>query len=35
LVQATLRPGDLLLTMGAGDIWQVGEAILARLKSEI
>jgi UDP-N-acetylmuramate--alanine ligase len=33
-VRAALRPGDLLLTMGAGDIWQVGEAILASLKSE-
>ena len=35
LVQATLRPGDLLLTMGAGDIWQVGVAILAALKSQV
>jgi UDP-N-acetylmuramate--alanine ligase len=26
-----LRPGDVLLTMGAGDIWKVGEAILKSL----
>jgi UDP-N-acetylmuramate-alanine ligase len=27
-----LRAGDLLLTLGAGDITQVGGEILARLK---
>ena len=27
-----LRPGDLLLTVGAGNIWQVGEEILKRIK---
>lgn len=26
-----LRPGDVLLTLGAGDVWQVGEWVLARL----
>ncbi|MFQ5848574.1 MAG: UDP-N-acetylmuramate--L-alanine ligase [Candidatus Methylomirabilales bacterium] len=26
-----LQPGDLVMTMGAGDIWQVGEDILRRL----
>ena len=26
-----LRPGDLFLTMGAGDNWRLGEALLARL----
>jgi UDP-N-acetylmuramate--alanine ligase len=26
-----LRPGDVLLTLGAGDIWQTGEELLARL----
>ncbi|MBM4286545.1 MAG: UDP-N-acetylmuramate--L-alanine ligase [Deltaproteobacteria bacterium] len=26
-----LRPGDVLVTMGAGDIWQTGEEILRRL----
>jgi UDP-N-acetylmuramate--alanine ligase len=35
LAKAALRPGDLLLTLGAGDIGQVGNAILAGLKSEI
>ncbi len=26
-----LRPGDVLLTMGAGDVWKVGDAILESL----
>ncbi len=30
-VLSVLQPGDLLITMGAGDIWQVGEDILHRL----
>ncbi|HTP64164.1 MAG TPA: UDP-N-acetylmuramate--L-alanine ligase [Geobacteraceae bacterium] len=25
------RPGDIILTLGAGNIWQAGEALLARL----
>ncbi len=28
---ATLRHGDLLLTLGAGDVWKLGETILERL----
>jgi UDP-N-acetylmuramate--alanine ligase len=28
-----LRPGDLFLTMGAGDNWKLGEALLARLSA--
>ena len=28
-----LRPGDLVLTLGAGDIWKAGTGILARLES--
>jgi len=27
-----LKPGDLLLTVGAGNIWQAGEQVLKRLK---
>ncbi|MBI5379071.1 MAG: UDP-N-acetylmuramate--L-alanine ligase [Nitrospirae bacterium] len=27
----TLEPGDLLLTLGAGDVWKVGEEVLARI----
>ncbi|MEZ4783256.1 MAG: UDP-N-acetylmuramate--L-alanine ligase [Candidatus Kapaibacterium sp.] len=27
-----LEPGDIVLTMGAGDIWKIGEKILQRLK---
>jgi UDP-N-acetylmuramate--alanine ligase len=28
----TLRKGDLLLTLGAGDVWKLGEAVLEELK---
>jgi len=31
MLLASLRPGDLLLTLGAGDIWKVGEELLQRL----
>jgi len=31
-VMNILRPGDLLLTMGAGDVYTIGEEILERLK---
>jgi UDP-N-acetylmuramate--alanine ligase len=30
---ATLRPGDLLITLGAGDVWKIGEEVLRRLGS--
>ena len=29
-----LKPGDVLLTLGAGDVWKVGEEILSKLKAE-
>ena len=29
-----LQPGDLLLTLGAGDIWQTGEELLKRLANK-
>jgi UDP-N-acetylmuramate--alanine ligase len=29
-VAAALRPGDLFLTMGAGDNWRLGEALFSR-----
>jgi UDP-N-acetylmuramate--alanine ligase len=32
-VAALARPGDLVLTMGAGDITSAGPEILARLES--
>lgn len=32
-VAAALGPGDLFLTMGAGDNWKLGEALLARFRS--
>jgi UDP-N-acetylmuramate-alanine ligase len=28
----TLRQGDLLLTLGAGDVWKLGEAVLEELR---
>ncbi|MFQ6671824.1 MAG: UDP-N-acetylmuramate--L-alanine ligase [Candidatus Tectimicrobiota bacterium] len=34
LLEERLRPGDLLLTLGAGDVWKVGEALVARLRQE-
>ncbi|MCJ7830139.1 MAG: UDP-N-acetylmuramate--L-alanine ligase, partial [Desulfobacterales bacterium] len=27
-LRALLKPGDILLTLGAGDVWKVGEEIL-------
>jgi UDP-N-acetylmuramate--alanine ligase len=32
-LERVLTPGDILLTLGAGSVWQVGEAMLERLKS--
>jgi len=32
---ALLEPGDILVTMGAGNIWQSGEEILAELKKAV
>jgi UDP-N-acetylmuramate--alanine ligase len=29
-----LRPGDLVLTLGAGDVWHVGEDLLTHLRSD-
>jgi len=29
-----LQPGDLVLTLGAGDIWKTGEELLARLHDQ-
>jgi UDP-N-acetylmuramate--alanine ligase len=34
LLEARLQPGDLLLTLGAGDIWKVGERVLAAARQE-
>jgi UDP-N-acetylmuramate-alanine ligase len=27
-VKQLLRPGDLLITLGAGDVWKVGDGFL-------
>lgn len=32
---AVLEPGDILITMGAGNIWQYGEEILAQLEKSV
>ncbi|HEY6008517.1 MAG TPA: UDP-N-acetylmuramate--L-alanine ligase [Geobacteraceae bacterium] len=29
-----VRPGDIVLTLGAGNIWQAGEALLAKLQAK-
>jgi hypothetical protein len=29
-----LKPGDLVLTLGAGDVWEVGEQLLKALKKK-
>ena len=31
-LQSVLMPGDILLTLGAGDVWKVGESVLNLLK---
>jgi len=31
LLKERLRPGDLVLTLGAGDVWRVGERLLEKL----
>ncbi|HYJ59961.1 MAG TPA: UDP-N-acetylmuramate--L-alanine ligase [Actinomycetota bacterium] len=31
-IAAAVRPGDLVVTMGCGDVWMIGDAILARLE---
>jgi UDP-N-acetylmuramate--alanine ligase len=31
---AELKPGDVVLTLGAGDIWKVGKELLQRLRGK-
>ena len=31
-LSAALKPGDLLLTLGAGDVWKIGMQLLDQLK---
>jgi UDP-N-acetylmuramate--alanine ligase len=30
---ALIRPGDVVLTLGAGDVWKLGEALLAKIST--
>jgi UDP-N-acetylmuramate--alanine ligase len=32
-VLRVVQPGDMVLTLGAGDVWRVGEEILERLRA--
>ncbi|MCX7793360.1 MAG: hypothetical protein N2257_02980, partial [Thermodesulfovibrionales bacterium] len=32
-IKEELREGDILLTMGAGDVWKIGEEVLKELKN--
>jgi UDP-N-acetylmuramate--alanine ligase len=32
-VAAEARPGDVVLTLGAGDVWKLGDEILKRMRS--
>ena len=34
LLEERLRPGDLVLTLGAGDVWKVSDALIARLEED-
>ena len=34
-LEAVAQEGDLVLTLGAGNVWQAGEKLLARLKAEV
>ena len=33
-LMAAAGPGDTVLTLGAGNVWQAGEKLLERLRSE-
>jgi UDP-N-acetylmuramate--alanine ligase len=32
VLEANCRPGDLVITMGAGDVWKVSEELAQRLR---
>jgi len=32
-LEARVRPGDLVLTIGAGDVWKIGDALVSRLRA--
>jgi UDP-N-acetylmuramate--alanine ligase len=34
-LQREVRPGDLVLTMGAGDVWKVTDELLSRLRNDL
>jgi len=32
-LEERVRPGDLVLTIGAGDVWRIGDALVSRLRA--
>jgi UDP-N-acetylmuramate--alanine ligase len=34
-VMASVEPGDAVLTLGAGNVWQAGDRVLARLQTDV
>jgi UDP-N-acetylmuramate--alanine ligase len=32
-LEERVRPGDLVLTIGAGDVWKIGDALVSRLRA--
>ena len=34
ILRAAARPGDIILTVGAGDVYRVGEDLVAKSKTE-
>ena len=32
-IAAEARPGDLVITLGAGDVWKLGDEVLSRLRA--
>jgi UDP-N-acetylmuramate--alanine ligase len=33
-LQAVLQPGDIVITLGAGNVWQIGENLLQLLQTQ-
>lgn len=35
VLEHRVRPGDLVLTIGAGDVWKIGDALVSRLRARM